>query len=382
MRKYDIIKFKEAYGAKGVRHIIQCQLEGVKMPNGVVVTKKPEDFSIRELWEGLVGDVGLTLTNYGKMGAFNYMEIQEAIDSSMFPTVTGMLIAKKVIDAYSAPRFVGDRLVTVMPSKLKVETIAGFSNVQSPKEVLEGADYEESSMGEKFVTTASTKIGRILSITEEAIFFDQTGQLLMRAQRLGETIAQHKEKTILDCVTGVNAGVYRPNGVATTLYSAGNKNLHSANPLVDWTSIQTVLSTHALNMKDDRQGEAGEPIVWMPDVLLTPVALSGIAGRISSATEVRSGSVASEQAIWRNPFLNKFEPVSSAYLDAQAVGTWYLGEFARQFIWQEIFPLQTFQQRADSEMAFQRDVVARFKVRYFGGCNALDHRLVMKIPAS
>ena len=58
----------------------------------------------------------------------------------------------------------------------------GKSNVsvtalQGPKEVGEGMPYEEASFGDKYVTTVEAKKGRLLSITEEDIHFDQTGDV-------------------------------------------------------------------------------------------------------------------------------------------------------------------------------------------------------------
>ncbi|HQR08373.1 MAG TPA: hypothetical protein PLN21_16205 [Gemmatales bacterium] len=56
-----------------------------------------------------------------------------------------------------------------------------------------------------------------------------------------------------------------------------------------------------------------------------------------------------------------------------------MGDFPRQFIWKEIWPVQVFRQAAQEGDGFDRDVVAWFKVRYYGGINALDHRYVLKM---
>ena len=56
---------------------------------------------------------------------------------------------------------------------------------------------------------------------------------------------------------------------------------------------------------------------------------------------------------------NLVEVLSSPFVDeqgGQAVNDWYIGDFRRQFIWTEIWPVQTFLQRADSEANFDRDV--------------------------
>ena len=227
-----------------VNSYLNSLLEGVKLPNGREVKKRPEDFSFRALWEGMVGDVADTLPRGLINLNGNQQYTAEAIDSTMFPIATGNIITRRVIDAYNMPGLVGDMLVETMQSNLRSETIPGFSEAQSPLEVKEGDDYKEASFGEKYVTTETSKKGRIISLTEENIIFDQTGQILIRARRIGERIALEREKTILDGVTGVNTNVYKPSGVATALYSAGHNNLNTSTGLVDWESIDTVKKNH------------------------------------------------------------------------------------------------------------------------------------------
>src|SRR6185503_13025143 len=96
-------------------------------------------------------------------------------------------------------------------------------------------------------------------VTEEAIFFDQTGQGLMRAERLGEMTAEEKELAILSGVIDVGSGapgfkdVYRPSGSVATLYATGNSNYQSTTTaLQDWTDIDETLQYAAANLKDDR----------------------------------------------------------------------------------------------------------------------------------
>jgi hypothetical protein len=77
--------------------------------------------------------------------------------------------------------------------------------------------------------------------------------------------------------------------------------------------------------------------------------------------------------------------LSSPFIDeqgGQAVNDWYLGDFPRQFVWTEIWPVQTFLQKTDSESAFDRDVVLRVKVRYYGGVSAVDTVFVTKVDGA
>lgn len=407
MRVADIRSMVQEHGAQGFVQVLAECLQGRDGQGNQIPKLRPESVSIKALFEGIVGPCEDHLPSLAQgRGAFNYIEMQESVDSTMFPSATGVLIAAKVIEGYNSPGMIGDQLVTTMSSKLKSERIVGFTSLEGPQEVPEGMPYQESSFGEKYVTTQTAKKGRILEITEEAIYFDQTGQVLMRAQRLGEQTAEERELTILAGVVDVGSGaagirdVYLPSGVATPLYSTTNANLagsSSAIALVNWTDIDETMQFHATNIKDDR-AVAGErlPIVWMPKVLLTGRGLAGTAAYILNSTQVTMQPGATDASVqqWTPNPLGGLVPglraLSSPLIDYLAGLTgsryndardWFLGDFAKQFIWQEIWPLQTLRSRQDDEPAFRRDVVARFKVRYYGGIAALDHRYVVKVNA-
>ena len=99
-----------------------------------------------------------------------------SVGTSLFQVITGELIARKVNEGYEDETgFIGDKLVTVLPSRLRSSKIAGFRALAGPTEVAEGESYQESTFEEKYVTTLESKQGRILSINEELIAFDQTG---------------------------------------------------------------------------------------------------------------------------------------------------------------------------------------------------------------
>lgn len=401
MRRDDVRAMIQdpAIGRRGFLHILSDLLEGRDASGKEVRKVRPEELSFRGLWEAMVGPPEQTLPSYMPIGRNNYIEIQEAVDSTMFPSAVGILIAQKVIDGYEMPGAIGDQLVTVMPSKLRTERIVGFTSQEGPREVAEQMPYEDSSFTEKYVTTEAAKKGRILQVSEEAILFDQTGQILMRASRLGEMTREERELTILAGIVDVGAGavgykdVYRPSGVAATLYSTGNNNyLSTATPLVDWTDIDEVMVYHAENVKDDRAIAAEQlPVIWMPKTLLVARKKAGTAARILSATEHRSGT--GDVMISGNPvttIIPGLNTLSSPMLDylAGVSGSryddsddWLIGDFKKQFVWHEIWPIQTLRARQDDEAAFRRDIVARFKVRYFGGIGCLDTRHVVKVNA-
>ena len=329
-------------------------------------------------------------------------ESNPGVGTNLFQVVTGELIGRKVIEGYEDDSgFIGDRLVSVMPSRLRSQKIAGFKALAGPAEVAEGHSYEESSFEEKYVTTEETKQGRILSINEELITFDQTGEINRRAMALGFYLRQERERTIVRAVTDADSGsakyVYRPSGTGEQLYNTDGSNRNwvgagnttspsyaSAVPLVDWTDVEEALSYRATEVKDDRIDGTSRPIVAPVRQILVPENLRGSARSIINSTEI-SVTTDAQETKFANPIHNIAEVLSSPFIDeqgGQALNDWYIGDFRKQFIWTEIWPVQTFLQRTESDSSFDRDVVLRVKVRYYGGISAVDTVFVTKIDGA
>lgn len=204
-------------------------------------------------------------------------------------------------------------------------------------------------------------------------------------------------RAVTDADHAAGKYVYRPHGTGTALYAAdGSKRNYigsgnttstgfaSAVPLVDWTDIDTALAYRATEVKDDRIDGTPRPIVVPVRQMLVPEALRGTALSIVNSTEV-TVITGDQETRFANPVRNLVEVLSSPFVDEQggdALVDWYLGDFARQFVWTEIWPVQTFLQRNDSDAAFERDVVMRVKVRYFGGVSAVDTVFVTKVDGN
>ena len=392
----------ESHGPAGFYHKVVDLLNERKIV--------PDDFSYHELADacGVLprlrslreshAPLDRILSTAGGVNAL-LQESNPGVSSHLFQVVTGELIGRKVIEGYEDDSgFIGDKLVTVIPSSHRNTKIAGFRALAGPTEVSEGHPYEESAFEEKFVTSQESKQGRILSINEELIAFDQTGEINRRAMALGYYLRQERERTIVRAVTDADGAagkyVYRPSGQGASLYAtdgslrnyvgAGNTvspDFAVAIPLSDWTDIEEVLHYRATQVKDDRSDGTQRPIVAPAKQLLVPEALRGTARSIVSSTEIRVATADGETQ-FANPVHNMLEVLSSPFIDEQggtSASSWYIGDFRRQFVWTEIWPVQTFLQQSESAAAFDRDVVLRIKARYFGGVSAVDTAFVTKV---
>lgn len=398
MQGQSVHNLIESLGAEGFYHKICTLLNEKKL--------SVDDFSYYELAEacGVLPHLRQLPELAPPTENLNHWlrESNPGVGSNLFQVVTGELIGRKVIEGYEDDAgFIGDKLVTIMPSRLRNQRIAGFKALAGPTEVTAGHQYEESTFEEKYVTTEETKQGRILSINEELIAFDQTGEINRRAMALGFYLRQERERTIVRAVTDADQAsskyVYRPNGTGEQLYNSDGSNrnwvgvgnttstsFNTAIPLTDWTDIDTLLQYRATEVKDDRIDGTTRPIVMPVRQLLVPENLRGTALSIINSTEITVTN-GSNDTQFANPVRGLAEVLSSPFIDeqgGQAVNDWYIGDFARQFVWTEIWPVQTFLQRSESEAAFDRDVVLRVKVRYYGGISGVDTVFVTKVDGA
>jgi hypothetical protein len=292
-------------------------------------------------------------------------DMYEALHSTVFPKAVGALIHKYVIDAYDITPTIGDQLVTTVPSNKKTETIVGFTAAETPELVPEGTPYQDSSIGEKYVTIDNNKYGRTISITEETVMFDQTGQIINRCQDIGEKAALFREKQIIEAVCDLGTtSKYKPSGTAASFYSSTNGNT---------VSVTTPTSASALasvkDLMDSQTDSEGDPIlinraglIW-----LVPAGMEVAAWTQMNSQQV-TGSGNNDPNYWSGTYKILSSPFCSTSTEA------YIGDFKRDWWWTQVYPLQVMRHVKPSEANFSRDVIAQFKVRYYGGVGAVDYR--------
>lgn len=350
---------------------------------------KPSDLSLRELWEAFVGPVGETLAFAQNRRGYVSLQESAAVNSSLYQILAGKMVSDTVIMGYDRIDHIGDQLVTVIPTKQRYDKVPGWTPTQGVKTVLEGQPYENTGFGHKYVGTGEVfKKGRKLQITEEAIFFDETASILMQAEELGKDARLEQEETILRAVLGIDV-CYFPTDTGTALYAA-TPQLKTSNPLSDWTNVEAAETTLA-----DTTDEEGNTIMISPNLILVPQALKYTAKRIFSAYEVREDTPTSSKVRTTNgpnPMMNAYQTLSSPLIHklqerasigaSEASSSWWIGDFKKQFFWKELWPIQTLRAKPGHPDEFDSDVVAQFKVRYYGGIYAKDFRYVQKNKAS
>jgi hypothetical protein len=314
------------------------------------------------------------------------MHVREDIvgmGSTLFTKATGALINKKVRDGYEMAGGVADSLVTTVPSNLKTETLVGFTGQDSLEEVLELQHYPSGGMQEIYFTATNKKYGKIIGVSEECIKFDQTGQILSQAARIGEKARIKKEQLIIegiDVAINTTDPIFKPLGADAILYKStarttlaqGGKG--GANAVTGYADIDDAALNAIMTMAAEQYDENGDYINigiqgWN---ILCPWELYKTAWEVVQ-TPLTPFSNDNAKNFWQS----KFIPVWSPFLTTSTV--WYVGDFKKDFIWLEVFPLQVQRLMRGTDVEFTRDMVAAFRVRFMGAPMAIDYRHVYRV---
>lgn len=331
----------------------------------------------------------------------------DAVDVTAFSNITGQILFNKILEGWEQAGMIGEQLVQTIDTKLDGEKLPWISRIigaggasagaYGPGEgepIHPGMPYPEANLAEQYLTTPSTmKWGEILSITKEAIFFDRTGQLLMRAGEIGTRLRYNKEKRILDYVVGA-VNTFNWKGTTYNTYLSGGtywSNVLTSTPLVDWTSVQAAEMLFSLMTDPDTTN----PIVVLPDTLLVMPARLHTARRIISATENRTtGTVTSpfqNQTLAGNT-LNPYKILSSPILRQRSINMgvaaanvddhWWLGQFTKAFAYMRNWDVTVVQAPANATADFERDIVTRYKASERGTPAVIDPRYVAQMTGS
>ncbi len=308
--------------------------------------------------------------------------IAEAMASSSFPVITKQLLHPTVIGAYELAFGDMGKLITEIPVARDEEKLVGFTDPQGLERVGQLMPYEESVLDEKYILLKSFKFGRIISLSREMILFDQTGQIVERARRIGEMAGYHKAEFIINKACSLTTKTITGEGANKSLFWNGNSvtmyaNDHSSfdvqtnDNLID-TALSTVGLKAAMILKRKQKNQVGQFVnVTLPIDLLIPPDLEETAWMlVNSEHQYDTADNA------KNPYKNKFNIIISSFLTDTT--DWYIGNFAKQTYWGTVWPIEISEQTSNSEKAFENDIVSRFKVSYFGGCNTSDYKYVVK----
>lgn len=350
---------------------------------------RPEQFSIRDLAEGLVVDGHEWVRNLDprNSGGVNVLEAGEAVDLTAFLNVASQVVYTKIMEAYTHEAFVLSKLVDTIPTRLDGEKIPGIGGLTGQTDAIHpGMPYPHLGFGEDYIETPSTtKRGFIVPVTKEAVFFDRTHLVLSRASEVGELLGLNKEKRLVDLAIGATNN-YKWLGTTYNTYQAATPwvNVKTGNALADWTNVDAAEQLFA----DILDPTTGEPVLLQANTVLVMPAYRHAAQRVFNALEVRFAAAGSgTTTLAANPLagyqvlesrLAYRRVVASGQAPDDAKKWWFLGDFKRAFAYMENWPITVTQSAANSEADFNQDIVVRFKASERGAAAVLNPRYVVK----
>ena len=359
-----VAKFHQLLGlsdANGSRHYDPTRgrnvLEGLNEPSRL----RPEEVSIRDLAEGLMGEDFERGLRTPPHQLVDVLEAGSEIVPSAFAntsvwhsSVAGLLEAK-MLEGYQRPEYIMEGLVENIPSNKRTEKFIGLTGVgDEAVERKPGNPHKRVQLGEHYVTTPETvNRGIGVEVTREAVMFDLTRDLLTQAEGAGDTLALRKEYLLVDLVIGVT-NTYTYNGTTYNTYVASGglwANLHQ-NPLSTYQDLDDALQLF-VGMTDPT---TGEPInVTAKDLLVMPANWTN-ARSIIDPPEIqkRTATTQADVRTAPNPVAGMFNLIAGptypfAYRRATAAdglnlstanaqGRWWLGDFRRAFGWVQNLP--------------------------------------------
>ena len=293
--------------------------------NGRPVIKEakfqPRDFSFRGLAEALCGygwaeSIGRSTSNAYQVfeaggGSITPGDLPNV--SAFLGSVSGLLDAA-LLEDYDKPDYIIDELVQVVPSKTRQKKMIGTSFIGDDAEIRNpGEPHKFAQFTERYSTTSETQQQALaLSVTTEAVYFDQTGDVLDRANSIGDRLGLRKEFDGMKMVAGIT-NPYNYGGVSYNTYGTSGNWINdvASNPLTDWEDINVVNDLFS-RMTDQETGNRIS-VAW--DTMLVSPNKVETAGYIQGATEVeaRTGSSA---VVTKGPRRGeKRRVLSSVYLD-------------------------------------------------------------------
>jgi hypothetical protein len=373
-----------------------------------------DEFSLRDVAESILGSEGLAMLDpingetYAKyvraknhINAANPGNMNAAFESTgigldpsafininAFSILTGGLIEVKMLEGFNNPTFIGDQLMQTVPTKLNGQKVIGLNPIGDRAARRQpGQPHPRTQYGERWIQTPETRENALaIDVTKEAVFYDLTGDILNNAMSIGEELGYRRELEMLQLFSGVvNNFNWKGTGYNTyvaaagnTLGYAGNLVVSDANPLYDWTSIQTAYLAFSRFTDPD----TGKRILVNPTTLVVCPGKLATANLIldSLTTQFRTGGAQSSAnplyvnsgagnpvsnfgsyKVLTSPLLEQ-ELVTGGYTTAQATATWFLTDATKAFKYMQNYPLQIQQASPQSYNMVDNGLVAS----YFG----------------
>jgi hypothetical protein len=362
---------------------------------------RADEFSLRSLWEGLVGED--TIESHCRPNMIERALIEDngagAVPASAFAdinawtAVTSGLLEISILEQWRAPEFIGDILcppkMTKMAEGRKIIGSTRIGNQAEPRQPL--MPTKRVQIGERWVTQPRTVEGAAaIEVSQEAVFFDLTGEVTEEAGNVGFWVGYEKELLQIDGFIGVtNTYTYKGNNYNTYITGGYYNNLITGNDLQYHENILT----DELAFRDMIDPETNTRVLIQPNTILCQRERKYIADLLVGGGEYQHrtapGATATDQSIRRgdNPWKGRYRVIESPLVyqritDATGLNVsttnagkyWWLFESGKVAEWSQNWPLRVQTAAPNQVDMIDRGVVLFVKADQRGVVTILEPR--------
>jgi hypothetical protein len=348
------------------------------------------DLSLRDIpdWKRFQRDLGdLQVQVHVPTATGEY----RAIMASAFPALTGLLAVADINAAYEAVPTIGQELAPEEKATSTEEIIAEIvTDKPETKRVGEMQDFPKVGAGENVYLISTNRMGYQVEISQDLIDLNKIPDILSRINGIGEMAAEFVEIQRLNAACdayGSASSAGEPyalhlNRTATSLYTTTANSPGTRTPLgtrkennalVDYTDLNVARILLAGN-RNSRGKRINIPASRM--LLVVPSALVDVADRIT-LSDLEPGSV-NEYNTWGPRGRWKPRVISSSWLDDMSTDTWYLGDFARQFVTKKLLDFEYVTLTGNTQAFLDRRCGFQARIAWNIGVGARDYAYVVQ----
>jgi hypothetical protein len=313
------------------------------------------------------------------------------INTNTFTASVAGLLDAQVMEKFKNAKYIGDELFETRPTRKNGEKIIGTGGVSGGEMDLTrkpGEPHARASFGERWVNTPElTEKALAIEVTQEAVFYDLTNEVLDVAAGVGDRLGYEREKTMLRLFAGItNSYVY--NGTAYNTYQTSTPWINDhANPLVDYADIDDALELFTA-MTDPETGREIE-LMDVPLIVHDP-RKDSLWHRTINSIETRETTNTNTVTISSPPPSSSgYRRLSSVILRnlidteggvtlAQAKDWWFIGNPKRALKWMEAWPLRVRQASANEYVMLDRGMIAAYFANYRGVGAVVEPRFIVR----
>lgn len=357
------------------------------------------EFSFPEIAKAIGGEKFLeSFDPNNGADAVSLMEAGPAVDPThflninLFSAAVGGLVEARTLERFKNAKWIGDDLFETRPTRKNGEKIIGAGGISGADMDLTrkpGEPHARTFFGERYVTTPElTEKALAVEVTQEAVFYDLTGEVLDVAGEVGERLGYEREKTMLRLFAGITNS-YSYGGTSYNTYQTATPwiNDHS-NPLTDYADIDDALElfTAMTNPETGREIE----LMDVPTIVHDPRyvskwhrTLNSIETRETTNTNTVTistpvPSVAANYKLLTSVILRNLIDIEGGVTLAQAKDWWFIGNPKRAFKWMEAWPLRLRKASPNEYAMLDRGLIAAYFANYRGVGAVVEPRYMVR----